>query len=406
MKFSDLLELTLQRFKTRALRVFLTMFGIGMGIGIVYFLVSFGFGIQELVIGRIATSDSLLALEVVPIGDNDSIQLSKENMAKITDLNNIEESSPLISRELQIKANGITSQTMVQGVKNNYFRLAGIENLKGEVFSDKDDKSIIVSNAVLKLFNLDEASAIGKEITIVNSDKAETKDEKDNKAKSDSKQLEYFNEKKMKITGILEDQNNMVYMNITNFPEQDISYYDSARFKVKTKEQVESTKSQIQELGFEVSALTDTLDQLNKIFSVTQAMFAAFGIVALFISAVGMFNTMTISLLERTREIGIMKSIGATQWDIWQMFLFEAIIMGFLGGLVGLAIGFASTSIINFLINRVANAFGGETVSMFVTPLWFLITILLFSLVVGFLTGLFPARRASRINPLQALRYE
>lgn len=406
MKFSDLLELTLQRFKTRALRVFLTMFGIGMGIGIVYFLVSFGFGIQELVIGRIATSDSLLALEVVPIGDNDSIQLSKENMAKITDLNNIEESSPLISRELQIKANGITSQTMVQGVKNNYFRLAGIENLKGEVFSDKDDKSIIVSNAVLKLFNLDESSAIGKEITIVNSDKAETKDEKDNKAKSDSKQLEYFNEKKMKITGILEDQNNMVYMNITNFPEQDISYYDSARFKVKTKEQVESTKSQIQELGFEVSALTDTLDQLNKIFSVTQAMFAAFGIVALFISAVGMFNTMTISLLERTREIGIMKSIGATQWDIWQMFLFEAIIMGFLGGLVGLAIGFASTSIINFLINRVANAFGGETVSMFVTPLWFLITILLFSLVVGFLTGLFPARRASRINPLQALRYE
>lgn len=406
MKFSDLLELTFQRFKTRALRVFLTMFGIGMGIGIVYFLVSFGFGIQELVIGRIATSDSLLALEVVPTGEDNSIQLSKENMAKILDIDSIEESSPLISRELQIKANGITSQSMVQGVKNNYFRLAGIDNFSGEVFSDNDDKSIIVSNAVLKLFNIEESNAIGKEITILSNTTVEDENLKSENKNDNSKQLEYFNEKKMKIVGVLEDQNNMVFINITNFPEQEITNYNSARFKVKTKEQVESTKSKIQELGFEVSALTDTLDQLNKIFSVTQAMFAAFGIVALFISAVGMFNTMTISLLERTREIGIMKSIGATQWDIWQMFLFEAIIMGFFGGIVGLTIGFISTNTINFLINRVANAFGGETVSMFVTPLWFLITILLFSLIVGFMTGLFPARRASKINPLQALRYE
>jgi ABC-type antimicrobial peptide transport system permease subunit len=131
-----------------------------------------------------------------------------------------------------------------------------------------------------------------------------------------------------------------------------------------------------------------------------------FGIIALIVSAIGMFNTMTITLLERTEEIGIMKSIGASDRMISLMFIMEAAIMGFLGGVVGIIIGFLEGETFNFLVNLIATNFGGEKVDLFYSPLWFVMSIIIFSAFVGFLTGLAPARRASKIDPLEALRYK
>ena len=115
---------------------------------------------------------------------------------------------------------------------------------------------------------------------------------------------------------------------------------------------------------------------------------------------------MTITLLERTEEIGIMKSIGASDMSISMMFFMEAAIMGFLGGCAGILIGWLGGLGFNTVINFIAARFGGEKVSLFYSPLWFVLSILVFSAVVGFLTGLTPARRASKIDPLDALRYK
>ena len=131
-----------------------------------------------------------------------------------------------------------------------------------------------------------------------------------------------------------------------------------------------------------------------------------FGCIALIVSAIGMFNTMTITLLERTEEIGIMKSIGASNSMISWMFIMEATIMGFLGGLVGVIIGWLEGEILNLLINLVAAHFGGESVSLFYSPWWFVAAVIAFSAFVGLLTGLVPARRAAKIDPLEALRYK
>jgi len=134
-----------------------------------------------------------------------------------------------------------------------------------------------------------------------------------------------------------------------------------------------------------------------------------FGIVALVVSAIGMFNTMTIALLERTEEIGIMKSIGASDFTISMIsmiFVMESTIMGFLGGVGGVILGFAGGSIFNILTNMVAERFGGKAVSLFYSPTWFILAIIIFAAVVGFITGFIPARRASKIDPLDALRYK
>jgi putative ABC transport system permease protein len=101
-----------------------------------------------------------------------------------------------------------------------------------------------------------------------------------------------------------------------------------------------------------------------------------------------------------------MKSIGASDGMISMMFIMESTIMGFLGGLVGIIIGWLEGTLFNFMINLVANHFGGEKVSLFYSPLWFVMSIIIFSAFVGFLTGVVPARRASGIDPLEALRYK
>jgi putative ABC transport system permease protein len=153
-------------------------------------------------------------------------------------------------------------------------------------------------------------------------------------------------------------------------------------------------------------ALSDTVDQANKIFSVIQIVLALFGIVALTVSAIGMFNTMTISLLERTNEIGIMKSIGASNRDIRFLFLTESILIGSFGGIGGVIIGFMGTTTINLGFNFLANRLGGQSVNVFYTPIWFILFVLLFSTLIGLFTGIYPAERASKLNPLVALRYK
>lgn len=417
MFVKDLVEFTVQRFKTRALRVFLTTFGIGIGIAIVFFLVSLGFGLQELVIGRIATSDSLLALEITGSSEQDAlIKVNKNSLDEISKIEGVEEYSPLVSTQMQITYKEVISQTVVQGVSANYFRLAGIETSEGEFFNDDDINKVIVTNAVLTLFEIPPEEAIGQELNLSKLEdiatNENTKTEADNTTETQTKtetadtSQKIEQDKKVVIGGVIEDQNNFLFANIKIFDNYEELNYNSARIKVANKEIVEPIKKQVQELGYQVTALTDTLEQLNKVFSATQAMFAAFGIVALFISAVGMFNTMTISLLERTKEIGIMRAIGATKGDIWQMFLIEALVIGFLGGVLGLALGYLATQLVNILLNQVAVSFGGEKIDLFVTPSWFILLIIVFSLLVGFLTGLFPAKRASKIDPLKALRYE
>ncbi len=133
-------------------------------------------------------------------------------------------------------------------------------------------------------------------------------------------------------------------------------------------------------------------------------MLALFGGIALVVSAIGMFNTMTVTLLERTKEIGIMRTIGGSPLKIKVMFLMESVLMGSLGGLVGIAIGVGGGLTINFLLSALATRMGGVAMALFRFPLGFLLFIAIFSMIMGYVTGLFPSKRAGSLNPLDAIR--
>lgn len=414
---SDIIALTLQRLKSRRYRTLLTILGVGIGIGVVNVLVALTFGLQRLVIGNIATSETLLSLDVMPNTEiKDFIKMSETVIAGFESIEHVVEVSPAKSLPAEIVYNSVKSQTLVYGVEPRYFALSNINADQGELFTDGDNK-IVVSSSVLSLFGIESKDALGARVRLsfimpnaFLGDTAIVESSQDENVATGSATLASSQvieiPEQFEIVGIVDDDTNFLYLPLKYFDLVKLDEFHNAKVKVESQENIEAIRDEIQAKGYLVSAMTDTLAQINSIFRVTQVTFTVIGITALFIAAIGMMNTMTVSLLERTREIGIMKAIGATSRGIRQMFLAESIIMGVGGGVGGLLIGGTVTTILDIIVKLLAISLGGKPVDIFYTPLWFYALVAGFSFVIGLVTGIFPARRAANLNPLDALRYE
>ncbi len=386
-------------FKVRPMRTFLTVLGVSVGIGTVLFLVSLGYGLQQVILNKITTADALLSLDVSP-GTSGLITLNKEEANKIREIKEVIETSPVINLNAQLTMGELTSDGLVYAVDPSFFRLGGIAPSYGELFGSPDSREIVISAAGAKLFNLNPKQIIGKEVALTLFIPKINKEgfEEIETVKREEKHL---------IKGVVEDENaSFIFLPINAIGDLPIDNYAELKVKVSRNEFMEKVRDEIIERGFLVSSLSDTIDQANKIFQVVQIILALFGLVALVVSAIGMFNTMTIALLERINEIGIMRSIGATSKDIKRLFLFESLAMGFLGGLGGVIIGYLGGEVTNFGLNLLAKNFGGQALNLFYRPPWFIGIIIGFSAFIGFLTGIYPSRRASKLNPLEALRYK
>lgn len=400
MNVRDIVELAIQRFRTRILRFLLTVLGVGVGIGVVFFLVSLGFGLQEVVIGRIATSESLVSLTVgVPEEASQVLTMNDKTLTDFRAVEHVQDVSPVLNVPAEITYQELKSQTLVQAVNPSYFRYSGTTATGGALFDESAKDSIVVSSTVFRLFGLSQEEALGKEVALT------FFFPKEGAASSADVNVVTLGHP-WKIIGFIESDTNSIFLPLPAFDSIPNHIYTQVKVRVDTIENVNAARDALNGQGYIVTALTDTLNQLNQIFRFTQIALAALGVIALFIASVGMFNTLTISLLERTREVGIMKAIGATNRDVWMIFLFEALLIGFLGGVSGVAGGFALSQVVNYGINLLARRFGGQAVSIFHAPWWFVVMIISVSFLVGAITGLYPARRAAHLNPLQALRHE
>src|SRR6056297_540698 len=399
MKIIDTLSLSTRMFKTRPLRTFLTILGVGVGIGAVLFLVSLGYGLQNLILSQITTTDSLLSLDVRP-GSSEIVSITDKDVRDIQNMQNVEEVSRSVHFSSQISMGDLTSNNKVRAVDPSFFRLSGIIPEQGEVFQEDNTRKAVISTAGTKLFNMTPDQILGKKISLslfLTHTTEEGFEETEIKNRSG----------KYEIVGVIKDpNNNYVYIPRGTISDLEINKYNMLKVKVTHDQIMEDVRSDIIKKGFLVSSLSDTIDQAKKIFKIIQIVLALFGLIALVVSAIGMFNTMTVSLLERINEIGIMRAIGVTTTDIRKMFLLESILMGFLGGIGGVMIGYIGAEVANFGINILAQRFGGQSLDLFYQPPWFVLFILIFSTIVGFVTGIYPSIKASRINPLTALRYK
>lgn len=392
----DIIKLATRMFKARTSRTFLTILGMGVGVGTILFLVSLGYGLQKTLLEKITTSDSLLTIDVNEAGPEEA-RLDREAFEKIQNLEGVAEVSPRFNANVRGKIGDLTSDILLSGISPAFLRLGGVKMAEGELLNDEDLDGVIITTSAAKAFNLEAENVIGKEIEFTFSEKKQDNYAVKNGSANSGKV-------KYKIVGLTEEDENAVFVNILNLDNFDIQRFDQIKVKCESSGIMWGVREQITGMGFSVSSLSDAVDQANKVFRVIKVALLGFGMLALIVSAIGMFNTMTIALLERTVEIGIMKSIGASDSTISGIFLTEATVMGFLGGIVGIIMGFLTGQIFNFLLNFVASHLGGSSLSLFYTPAWFIAVIILFGTVVGFATGVVPARRASMIDPLDALR--
>jgi putative ABC transport system permease protein len=374
----------------------LTIIGLGVGIGAVLFLVSLGYGLQNVILNKITTADALLTLDVS--SSSDLVTLDKNRLKLINELPGVDETSPVLSLSGQIVYNNETTEAVSLIVDKPYFRLSGVNLNGGKEFSSSDAGEVIVSSASAKIFGFDKPADIIGQTVVIN---LFIPDIEKGDVSIVTPETDY------KIVGVINDENtNFVYIPLQTLKNIVLPVYTGLKVKVTDNEQLNIVRDNLIKQGLLVSSISDTIDQTKKIFKIIQIVLGVFGLIALVVSAIGMFNTMTITLLERTKEIGIMRAIGVSTGDIAKLFLMESVVMGFLGGVSGIIIGFLSGKIFNIIINILARNFGGQTLDLFYSPTWFVFFIVIFSVLTGFLTGLYPARRASKLNPLDALRYK
>ncbi len=192
-------------------------------------------------------------------------------------------------------------------------------------------------------------------------------------------------------------------------PERD--GYDEVVVRTTSRRETLTAEQEIGAMGFMVQSQRQQVEQANSFFRVLQAILGGIGAIALLVAAFGIANTMLMAILERTREIGLMKAIGASNRDVMVVFLAEASGIGLLGGIGGVAVGMVLNAIVNLISRSVLQQQGeifgpGTSLSIAYTPLWLPLFAIVFAAIVGILSGAYPASRAARLSPIEALKYE
>jgi putative ABC transport system permease protein len=248
--------------------------------------------------------------------------------------------------------------------------------------------------------NIDQRSAIDKTIKL--SFVYFTKNADNENVKQATEQVEY------KIVGVLNDnlETPIMYVPLRDLKPINLNSYNTLKVIASSRETVNTLRKQIETSGYTTTSVLDVIVQIENIFQTVKIVLLMLGLMALIVSAVGMFNTLTVSLLERTREIGLLKTMGMGSKEIHDLFLIESLTIGFYGGFSGLVFGFLFGKLISFLLYFFSIVKINDPFELTKIPSELLIFVAVISLVTGVLTGIYPARRATKISALAALKYE
>ena len=227
---------------------------------------------------------------------------------------------------------------------------------------------------------------------------------------------------KLNVAGVLEECTNEIGYNAYAPLTQVIEWYKKYNENYKKKKElkyesvwvsaddtkyVKQVQDQIKAMGYGTYSMADDLNNVQKTSNTIQLVLGGIGAVSLLVSAIGIANTMIMSIYERTKEIGVMKVLGCVVTDIGKLFLFEASIIGFLGGGFGLAFSYGISYVLNKYAPQIGESLGiysGYDIS--VIPVWLAVAALIFSVVIGVISGLYPAIKATRIKAIEAMRTE
>ncbi len=410
MRLSSILFIGYRNMFSNRLRSILTVGGVAIGIGIITLLISLGFGVQSMVIHEVTKNNPSDIIDVSNKSLENFVLLDKGALEKIRNVEGVNQIEIRTSIGGKFFNGETQTDVIMNAISRNYLDLA-----RSDVSEETREKLFAEPGRILITPKL--ATLLGYE----------------NPRDSIDQRIEYSSIVTNDMLGDVEDdgkervkredENMLVIIDVVKDPLKEEAVYayipfDEIRARygnvagqfgkvlVKDEATIESVRLQIEQTSFITESVTDTIADINAFFSIVRAILVVFGVIIMSISAMGMLNTLSISLLQRTKEVGILKALGAKRLDIFKMFIFEAFLISFLGGSLGLVFGYGSAKGINAGINILAGKYGVAPTVFVEMPSMFVISITIFIFFLGLFTGLFPAMRASRIHALEALRYE
>jgi putative ABC transport system permease protein len=404
----------------RKVRSFLTILGVVIGVAGVIIIISLGAGAQSLVLGQITKLGSNL-VGVLPGKSNDSgppaavfgVQiktLTLSDVAAIRDIGNapnVTDVASFVRGNTTVIGNGESVDTSFTATDGSYPRVQNVEMDSGEFFSD--DQANSGANVIVLGYDVAQAlypngGAIGNIVKIKSSGPA-----------GGSIPFRVIGIQKKMGTVAFQNQDDQVFIPFSIGQRQilGIDYVQFIRAKVNDTANVKSTITDIQNIlrrqhriggsdedDFSVRDLADAIKVLTSITDVLRMFLGLMAGISLIVGGIGIMNIMLVTVTERTREIGLRKALGATRKQIQNQFLFEAIILTSLGGLIGIVTGV----IISFLIS-IGAQYAGYDWSFIISPFAIIISVGV-SVLIGLIFGIFPALKASKLDPIDALRYE
>ncbi len=267
------------------------------------------------------------------------------------------------------------------------------------VISNNALRQAVVNRAMLKILNITEGDAVGK--TFSASFVIPTNLLAESKKRTESESTEYT------IVGVTPDDTAPVfYVPFIDLRSLGIVNYSQLKVVSNDQESLDIIRKQIEAAGFATTSVVDTVEQITSLFATIRLVLGVMGMIALAVASLGMFNTLTVSLLERSREVGLMKAMGMTTMEVQELFLTESIIMGFCAGISGLLVGLVFGKAASLLLTVFSVAKGQGFINISHIPFSFIAVIMILSFFVGIGTGIFPAKRSRKISALDALRYE
>lgn len=417
----DLFLMASQNLWRRKLRSFLTVLGVMIGTSSIVIMLSLGFGMSKANEEQIASWGSLTTIDVHKSYDpNPSSKKAKLNKAGVESLKKIQHVQAVnaiqeVSGKAVIGKN--EAQASIIGVEPEVMELFDFKVEEGRLFNPSDKGTVIFGgNMPENFFNPKSHDYNPAKVDLMKDRiKLLVGEDEDN-----------YKEYKVKTVGILSSDNFETSYGIY-VPKKDLDKmikdqkkssknsasdrskedeFSSIKVKVDDMNNVEKVTSEIKDLGYEAYSLTEQLNSSKQFGAVIQAVLGGIGAISLLVAAIGITNTMIMSIYERTKEIGVMKVIGASIKDIRRLFLLEAGLIGFIGGLVGLIFSY----LVSFLLNSFAGSFMAgmnmEGSKISIIPISLSLGAMLFSIAIGLLAGYFPAKRAMNLSALEAIKTE
>jgi ABC-type antimicrobial peptide transport system permease subunit len=392
---SVLMHMAWRNLVHKKLRAFLTVFGITIGIGAIFFLLSFGLGLQDLVTGQVLGNQSIKSIEI-STPNSKLLQLDEKVAQKVRDLPHVVRVGTSYSFAGILQRSGAEIDAVTYGMDNDFVTLSNLNLASGRTFRDDDNRVALLNEAALQAVGLPtDGRAINQTLTL----RIPLQD-------ADANRDELVDE--FTIIGVIgTGTGSEIFVPHHVFQTAGVKVYNNMKVEADNNNSVAELRRQIETLGLETSSPLDTIDQINDIFRFFNVMLAGFGSIGMIVAVLGMFNTLTISLLERTKEIGLMLAMGSRNRDIRRMFILEAVLLSLIGAIIGIVLAFIFGRIINLILNAFAAGRGvTQGFELFATPWWLVLGCIGFMVLVGLVVVYFPARRAAKTNPIDALRRE